>query len=59
MGYLWSRTQTPWKNQKGVWQHVIYCCVSTHCTVHANQVTEFKHGTLIENMLMKQWHLLI
>ena len=28
-----------------------------HCTVCAHDGVEFKYGTLIENILMKQWHL--
>ena len=45
------------KNRQGVWQHIVHCCVHTHCTVRANQVTEFKYVTLINNVLTKQWHL--
>jgi len=43
------------EDQEGVWQHVIHCRVCAHCTVCANQVTELKYLTFIENVLTKQW----
>jgi len=45
-----------WKNQEGVWQHVLHCRVRAHCTVHANQVAEFSYIMLIKNVQL--WHLL-
>ena len=45
------------KNREGTWQHILHCCVHAHCTVHTNQVTEFKSVTLINNVLTKQWQL--
>ena len=43
------------RNREEVWQHIIHCCVHAHCTVRANQITEFKYVMLIDNVLTKQW----